>query len=124
MRISDWSSDVCSSDLVEIIFAGQPFLDDFEVEKAQKTAAKAKAERGACFHLEAEGRIVQPQLLDALAQLFKVVGVGREQAAEDDRLDLLEPGERRRGRPFRVGHRIADPRLGEDRKSTRLNSSH
>src|SRR3546814_4553845 len=54
---------------------------------------------------------LEPQLLDAFAQFFEVVGVGGEEAAEDDRLHLLEPRERRRSGFLGVGHRIADARL-------------
>src|SRR3546814_2587909 len=41
MRISDWSSDVCSSDLVEGRAAGQRFADDrqFEHRLAARIAA-------------------------------------------------------------------------------------
>src|SRR3546814_6191569 len=83
MRISDWSSDVCSSDL-----ARQPLLNDLEVEQAQKAAAEAEAQCRRAFHLEREARIVQPQLLDALAQFLEIIRVGREHAAEDDGLDF------------------------------------
>ena len=34
-------------DQVEIVFAGQPLLDDLEVEQPQEAAAEAEAERGA-----------------------------------------------------------------------------
>src|SRR3546814_9153620 len=97
---------------VEVIFARQPLLNDLEVEQAQKAAAEAEAQCRRAFHLEREARIVQPQLLDALAQFLEIIRVGREHAAEDDGLDFLEPRQRRRGGLFRV-----------DRKSTRLNSS-
>ena len=98
-------------DQVEVIFAGQPLLDDLEVEEAQEAAAKAEAQRGARLHLEAERRVVEAQLVDALAQLLEVVGVGREQAAEDDGLGFLEPRQRRRGGTLCIGHRVADARL-------------
>src|SRR3546814_11601793 len=106
MRISDWSSDVCSSDL-----ARQPLLNDLEVEQAQKAAAEAEAQCRRAFHLERGARIVQPQLLDALAQFLEIIRVGREHAAEDDGLDFLEPRQRRLCRLFRVGHLFADSRL-------------
>ena len=43
-------------DEVEVVFAGQPLLDDLEVEEAEEAAAEAEAERGAGLHLEAEAR--------------------------------------------------------------------
>ena len=86
-------------DEVEVVFAGQPLLDDLEVEEAEEAAAEAEAERGAGLHLEAEGGVVEAELVEAVAELLEVVGVDREEAAEDDRLDELEAGQRlgRRG---------------------------
>ena len=83
-------------DEVEVVFAGQPLLDDLEVEEAEEAAAEAEAERGAGLHLEAEAGVVEAQLVEAVAELLEVGGVDREQAAEDDRLDQLEAGQRRR----------------------------
>ncbi len=86
-------------DEVEVVFAGQPLLDDLEVEQAEEAAAEAEAERGAGLHLEAERGVVEAQLVEAVAELLEVGGVDREEAAEHDRLDQLEAGEglRRRG---------------------------
>ena len=81
-------------DQVEVIFAGQPLLDDLEVEQAEEAAAEAEAERGAGLHLEAEAGVVEAQLVEAVAELLEVGGVDREQAAEHHRLDLLEAGQR------------------------------
>jgi hypothetical protein len=81
-------------DEVEVIFAGQPLLDDLEVEQAEEAAAEAEAERGAGLHLEAEAGVVEAQLVEAVAELLEVGGVDREQAAEDHRLDFLEAGQR------------------------------
>src|SRR3546814_10092542 len=67
-------------DEVEVIFARQPLLNDLEVEQAQKAAAEAEAQCRRAFHLEREARIVQPQLLDALAQFLEIIRVGREHA--------------------------------------------
>ena len=85
-------------DEVEVIFAGQPLLDDLEVEEAEEAAAEAEAERGAGLHLEAERGVVEAQLVEAVAELLEVGGVDREQAAEHDRLDQLEAGQRLRRR--------------------------
>ena len=85
-------------DQIEVVFAGQALLDDFQVQQAQEAAAEAKAERGAAFHFEAEAGVVEAQLADAFAQLLKVGGVDREQAAEHHRLDFLEAGQRVRRR--------------------------
>src|SRR3546814_20441188 len=39
MRISDWSSDVCSSDLIDVpIFRDKPFLNELSVNGAARVA--------------------------------------------------------------------------------------
>ena len=95
-------------DEVEVIFAGQPLLDDLEVEEAEEAAAEAEAQRRAAFGLEAEAGVVEAQLADAFAQLLEVGGVDREQAAEDDRLDFLEAGQRLGRAALGVGDGVAD----------------
>jgi hypothetical protein len=57
-------------DQIKVVFAGEALLDDLQVEQAQEAAAKAEAQRGAGFHLEAEAGIVEPQLGDRFAQAF------------------------------------------------------
>ncbi len=100
-------------DEVEVVFARQALLDDLEVEEAEEAAAEAEAERGAGLHLEAERGVVEAQLVEAVAELLEVVGVDREEAAEDDRLDELEAGEGGgRGAPG-VGDGVADAGLGD-----------
>ena len=64
------------------------------MEEAEEAAAEAEAEGGAGLHLEAERGVVEAELVEAVAELLEVVGVDREEAAEDDRLDELEAGER------------------------------
>src|SRR3546814_5547945 len=97
MRISDWSSDVCSSDLIEGLaggsaVGGEADLLDLRLGFAQLGIAVA-LQRGAAV-VVADGAV---QRALALLQLA------------DDRLQLVE-------RLFER-HRA-------DRKSTRLNSSH
>ena len=87
-------------DQVEVKFAGQAFLNDFQMEQAQEAAAKAKAQRRAAFGFKAERRVVEAQFADAFAQLFKVRGIGGEQAAEHHRLHFLETGQRFGGGAF------------------------
>ena len=64
------------------------------MEEAEEAAAEAEAQGRAGLHLEGEAGVVEAQLGEAVAQLLEIVGVGREEAAEDDRLDLLEAGQR------------------------------
>ena len=100
-------------DEVEIVLAGQALLDDLEVEEAEEAAAEAEAEGGAGLHLEAEGGVVEAELVEAVAELLEVGGVDREQAAEDDRLDELEAGEGLRRGLAGIGDGVADAGLGD-----------
>src|SRR3546814_7160480 len=97
MRISDWSSDVCSSDL-EVEFAQGPAAEIGD------DLARAEARGFAAQRLEMRGR---PFIgFDVARELLVDAG-----AAHLDR-DRAAVGR----------HRAVD--LREDRKSTRLNSSH
>src|SRR3546814_4661172 len=131
MRISDWSSDVCSSDLAAQDDAGDRLDDRLEadrrvgrVDRDEKTAGKAR-EGGA--DAEADG----VDALDVDAQGLRRVRVLRGGA---DRLS--EAGEADEGPQREAGgggdaddHQalIGDEQRSQDegdRKSTRLNSSH
>ncbi len=103
----------CGRDQIEVEFAGQPLLDDFEMQEAEKAAAKAEAERRRGLGLVFEARIVEAQFGEAVAQPLVIGGVGREQAAEDDRLHRLEAGQRRGRRAAVLGDRVADPAIGD-----------
>ncbi len=48
----------------------------------------------------------------AVAQMLEIGGVGREQAAEHDRLHRLEAGQRRRGGAALLGDGVADAAVG------------
>src|SRR3546814_3997968 len=101
MRISDWSSDVCSSDLVDEEGAGA----EFEL-------AELAGERLGLGILELE-RVEN----DELAALRLVA----ERHLEAERADLLVQRMAEGASPRAVRLAAADE---EDRKSTRLNSSH
>src|SRR3546814_10735536 len=73
MRISDWSSDVCSSDLVGLA-GGQRIGLAAEAADALDAADEAGAEHGLGLRQLVGGRAVGEQLLQLLV---------------DDRLDLL-----------------------------------
>src|SRR3546814_8302400 len=107
MRISDWSSDVCSSDLVVEAIEGQ-------VELAHE------AERGFALH----------------RRRLRRIGVLLPRAIEGARPEDVRPRPAE-GVPHAhreaqmLFHRLAEDlavlvveAIGEDRKSTRLNSSH
>src|SRR3546814_10225293 len=103
MRISDWSSDVCSSDL-PLLWKGRSHRREHPVH---------------------EDLAHEDQLLirNADDQIRRGVGPAEKQYIHDaiaqiDRLDLAD-----RARPaLHLSAAALD--LGQDRKSTRLNSSH
>src|SRR3546814_8216812 len=99
MRISDWSSDVCSSDLLGRADRAQPF----EEMVAHPVGHEARGERQA----QHAALLVEPVVLERAQPALK--GAAAELVAQPRaylRPDLL-------GRFAKV-----------DRKSTRLNSSH
>src|SRR3546814_4905496 len=102
MRISDWSSDVCSSDLV-----GQAFIEDpVRLLRLARFAARFHEFSIAPETLALARQLVQDGAVDALVpeRVWREVAKG-----------LMVP---QAGRMFQV---LADT---GDRKSTRLNSSH
>ena len=99
-------------DQVEVELAAQALLDDFQVQQAQESAAEAEAQGGRAFHLVGEAAVVQAQLADRGAQVLEVGGVDREQAAEDDGLDVLEAGQGLFGGLLLVGDGVADGGVG------------
>src|SRR3546814_2527592 len=122
MRISDWSSDVCSSDL-------QTFAPGF----VESLAVRAEGEP-----VQAGTRIASvyaPELLTAQHEYKSLLGMSRDVAppslreAARSRLRLLglSSGDIQRlesGAAPQRTYAVFAPASGIDRKSTRLNSSH
>src|SRR3546814_5043905 len=100
MRISDWSSDVCSSDLLRIDFAQS--LDPTDLGR-----------RG----------VIGPAMFELNQTLVAAANQAREQ-----RHEIQAPASRldsaRHVRQLIGAHHMLQLPLGLDRKSTRLNSSH
>src|SRR3546814_10728697 len=116
MRISDWSSDVCSSDL-----ANAPFI---------KIEATKFTEVG---YVGRDVDTIIRDLVEISVKQSRDVQMRRvraqaEDAAEDRILDvLISPARDAQGEPVREENNARQTfrkRLREDRKSTRLNSSH
>src|SRR3546814_9758380 len=102
MRISDWSSDVCSSDFFEV------FLQDFAGSSEQIVAAmssKAASQRGQ----RDDGSFTECPMSKILIAFYSRNG-STEALAK-----AVAEGAQAAG---------AEVRLRRDRKSTRLNSSH
>ena len=83
-------------DQVDVEFALQPLLNDFEVQQPEKAAAEAEAQRDRIFRLEIERAVVQPQFFERIAQQPVLVRLDRVEAGEHHRLDFLEAGQRLR----------------------------
>ena len=93
---------------VEVELALEPLADDLHVQQAEEAAAEAEAERLRRLRLVEERRVVQLQLLERVAQLGVLVGVRREEAGEDHRLDVLVAGQRLGGGRASRRERVAD----------------
>src|SRR3546814_10605293 len=104
--MSDWSSDVCSSDLPGVLALEGAAREVQHADVARAPGRRAEAE----FLMQ----LAEEEALD----LFIVVGeqggvvLGLQMTAEDDRRAVVQALLRRL------------PRAPEDRKSTRMNSSH
>src|SRR3546814_4125716 len=98
MRISDWSSDVCSSDLRKIHRIAE-----------RRARVAARSEQRARRYEDARKRYVggAPPVEGPIAFDANARGLG----IDDEKRERSVP-------------RSADARRDEDRKSTRLNSSH
>src|SRR3546814_1865001 len=112
MRISDWSSDVCSSDLVA----------HFERARLRRACGQAELDRDASLILvgeeaagqaeEEEGEKCEQHRIDGEEQPFAVDDLGDAADIADDRAVEAR---------VEAGLGAIEKR---DRKSTRLNSSH
>src|SRR3546814_3688033 len=109
MRISDWSSDVCSSDLVmavvgeikRLFHSGVPTTDDDDLLAAIEKSVASGASRNALA------------LKQHLAFQTQPLGLGARR--DDQRVGIILHA---------TVTKQAEGTLGQDRKSTRLNSSH
>ena len=81
---------------VEVVLALEPLAHDVHVQQAEEPAPEAEAERARRLRLVAQRGVVQLQLLERVAQLRVLVGVGREEAGEHHRLHVLVAGQRPR----------------------------
>src|SRR3546814_2306018 len=121
MRISDWSSDVCSSDLVvqAVDLGGVQFAEEL-------VAAGAMPAFELAFALGGIGPAIDE--LNAQAHADTLQGLGTVGGAViDDQFAAhaaLEQGLLEHALDVQRRLAQAEGAVGEDRKSTRLNSSH
>src|SRR3546814_2451204 len=115
MRISDWSSDVCSSDLLGGLRTAEAHLDQLLRDLETGEVLLDDERRDALVALVLVGLRVDQQHVGDRA-------VGDEDLAAIEIVEIALTTRRRAHRADRIG---AGARFGEaDRKSTRLNSSH
>ncbi len=88
VSVTSNSTDRHRRQQLQVVLALQALAHDVHVQQAQEAAAEAEAERVGGLRLPRQRRVVERQLLERVAQVRVVVGVDREQAAEDHRLDL------------------------------------
>src|SRR3546814_9662425 len=121
MRISDWSSDVCSSDLSVSAYDGD--MDDYRkllLEQRRLERSRQRADKPARDDAlsKKDKRRAAAEARAAVADLRKAA---REAEAELEQLNRKKA---------ELEARLADPKVYDgptaklDRKSTRLNSSH
>src|SRR3546814_4145928 len=131
MRISDWSSDVCSSDLVDVkperrtfpINRGEDFANGL-FDTGLPDAPNRKASYPRC--LDVALGVVRIKFI-ALANLRDVPVLDQRRAVPDCQEGFAPSGGEREipaGCRTQPGFCILVPKIEEDRKSTRLNSSH
>ncbi len=76
------------------------------MEQAQEAAAEAEAERARRLRLEGEARVVQPELVERLAQFGQLVAVDGVEPAEHHGLGVAIAVEGLGGGMDGVGHRL------------------
>src|SRR3546814_3330841 len=106
MRISDWSSDVCSSDLVERDRLRQ--RDDAELGRRIIGLADIADQAAGRGEVDEAARLL----------LAKIGRRGLRDVEDAGQIDLDD------ALPVLIAHLVPDRVAQEDRKSTRLNSSH
>jgi hypothetical protein len=83
-------------DQVEVEFPAEAFLDDFEVQEAQETAAEAEAECCRGFGFVVEAGVVEAKAPEGVAEFLEIIGIDGVEAAPDDRARARRPGDGRR----------------------------
>ena len=96
----------------EVELALQALLDDLEVEHAEEAAAEPVAQGEGRLRLIVEGGVVEPELLERVAQPLVVGVLDGVEPGEDHGLGVAVAGAGLLGGPEHVGDGLADLRVG------------
>src|SRR3546814_1657139 len=128
MRISDWSSDVCSSDLQA------RFVEAVDDQQRDGQVEEQEAEDQRTYVEPAQTVLHRWTLIPSSRSELRIALLhALEQDDRDDQHQQQEDGDGRGERPVAIVEEFAPQRLADhqglrsaeqDRKSTRLNSSH
>src|SRR3546814_9137366 len=123
MRISDWSSDVCSSDLLAALTADEGGLDVvFRIAEEVEFLLRVGEVLQQVAGRQVEVAVLAEPVVLAVQDLRQQLGL-REGALEDRHQALVRLDDRLLGRADDPAEAAREIDL-VDRKSTRLNSSH
>ncbi len=78
------------------------------MQQAEKAAAEAEAQRDRALRLKKEGRVVEAQFFQCVAQQRVLMRVDGVEAGENHRLDVFKAGQLGGGGPSVVGDGVAD----------------
>ena len=102
VSVTSYSTFGRRGEQLQVVLALEPLAHDVHVQQAEEAAAEAEAERLAGLGLLGQRGVVERELLERVAQVRELVGVDREEPAEDHRLDLAVAGQRLGGRGSRA----------------------
>ncbi len=94
----------------EIELSLQPLTDDLHVQQPEEPAPEPEAEGPGRFRLVGEAGVVEPELLQGVAQIGQFVAVDGEQSAEHHRLGVPVSGQSGLRRTTGGGHRLTGAR--------------
>jgi hypothetical protein len=95
----------------QVEFPLEPLAHDLHVQQAEEPAAEPEPERVARLRLVDQRGVVQPQLVQRVAQFRVIVPVHRVQAGEHHRPGVVVAGQRLGRGMARAGHGVAHPGL-------------
>ena len=99
-------------DEVEVVLALEALLNDLEMQQTEEAAAEAEAEGDGGFGFEGEGRVVEAEFFEGVAEHGVLVRVDGVETGEDHALDVFEAGERFGAGVFDRGDGVADFGVG------------